>query len=247
MKTKAAVLTDRNVPWEIMELDVRDPKENEVLIRYMAAGLCHSDEHLVTGDIVAAALRRWPRGRRDHRGDRPGRDEGRTRATTSSARSSRPAATAAGARPACRACATWARRSSTAACPTARSAFHETARTSAAMCMLGTFSQYATISEESVVKVDEDLPLEVAVLCGCGVPTGWGSAVYAGDVETGDTVVIYGIGGIGANAVQGAAHAGAANDHRRRPAGQQARGRPRSWAPPTPSPAPRRRTSSRRS
>ncbi|MGZ4255119.1 MAG: alcohol dehydrogenase, partial [Solirubrobacteraceae bacterium] len=37
MKTKAAVLTDRNVPWEIMELDVRDPKEGEVLIRYTAA------------------------------------------------------------------------------------------------------------------------------------------------------------------------------------------------------------------
>src|SRR2546430_16105325 len=51
MKTKAAVLTDRNVPWEIMELDVRDPKENEVMIRYTAAGLCHSDMHLVTGDL----------------------------------------------------------------------------------------------------------------------------------------------------------------------------------------------------
>ena len=51
MKTKAAVLTDRNVPWEIMELDVRDPKEGEVLIRYTAAGLCHSDMHLVTGDL----------------------------------------------------------------------------------------------------------------------------------------------------------------------------------------------------
>jgi NDMA-dependent alcohol dehydrogenase len=78
-----------------------------------------------------------------------------------------------------------------------------------AMCMLGTFSQYATISEASVVKVDDDLPLEVAVLVGCGVPTGWGSAVNTGNVQIGDTVVIYGIGGIGANAVQGAAHAGA--------------------------------------
>jgi S-(hydroxymethyl)glutathione dehydrogenase/alcohol dehydrogenase len=75
--------------------------------------------------------------------------------------------------------------------------------------MLGTFSQYATISEASVVKVDEDIPLEVAVLVGCGVPTGWGSAVNTGNVQIGDTVVIYGIGGIGANAVQGAAHAGA--------------------------------------
>jgi S-(hydroxymethyl)glutathione dehydrogenase/alcohol dehydrogenase len=77
--------------------------------------------------------------------------------------------------------------------------------------MLGTFSQYSVISEMSCVKVDDDLPLETAVLVGCGVPTGWGSSVYAADVEPGETVVIYGIGGIGANAVQGAAHAGAMN------------------------------------
>ena len=51
MKTKAAVLTGVKQPWEIMELDLRDPKENEVLIRYVAAGLCHSDEHLMTGDL----------------------------------------------------------------------------------------------------------------------------------------------------------------------------------------------------
>jgi S-(hydroxymethyl)glutathione dehydrogenase/alcohol dehydrogenase len=78
-----------------------------------------------------------------------------------------------------------------------------------AMCMLGTFSQYSTVSEASVVKIDDDLPLEVAVLCGCGVPTGWGSAVNTGNVQIGDTVIIFGIGGIGANAVQGASHAGA--------------------------------------
>ncbi len=51
MKTKAAVLTGIQQPWEIMELDLREPKENEVLIRYVAAGLCHSDEHLMTGDL----------------------------------------------------------------------------------------------------------------------------------------------------------------------------------------------------
>ena len=77
------------------------------------------------------------------------------------------------------------------------------------MCMIGTFSQYATIHQASCVKVDDDLPLDKAVLVGCGVPTGWGSAVYAAKVEPGDTVVVYGIGGIGINAVQGARFAGA--------------------------------------
>ncbi len=67
------------------------------------------------------------------------------------------------------------------------------------------------MSELSCVKVDDDLPLDKAVLVGCGVPTGWGSAVYPPGVGPGDTAVIYGIGGIGINSVQGAAHAGASN------------------------------------
>ncbi|HEY2265614.1 MAG TPA: NDMA-dependent alcohol dehydrogenase, partial [Streptosporangiaceae bacterium] len=80
-----------------------------------------------------------------------------------------------------------------------------------AMCMIGTFSQWGTISQTSVVKVDDDMPLEKAVLVGCGVPTGWGSAVNTANVAPGDTVAIFGIGGIGINAVQGARYAGAKN------------------------------------
>jgi NADPH:quinone reductase-like Zn-dependent oxidoreductase len=80
-----------------------------------------------------------------------------------------------------------------------------------AMCMIGTFSQYGVISQTSAIKVDDDLPLDKAVLVGCGVPTGWGSAVNTANVSPGDTVAIYGIGGIGINAVQGARYAGAKN------------------------------------
>ncbi|HXM56973.1 MAG TPA: zinc-binding dehydrogenase, partial [Candidatus Dormibacteraeota bacterium] len=77
--------------------------------------------------------------------------------------------------------------------------------------ILGTFAQYGTVPEASVVKIDEDIPLVTAALVSCGVPTGWGSSVYAAKVQPGDTVVIYGVGGIGINAVQGARHAGARN------------------------------------
>jgi alcohol dehydrogenase (nicotinoprotein) len=79
------------------------------------------------------------------------------------------------------------------------------------MCMLGTFSQYGVIHQNSAVKVDDDLPLDKAVLVGCGVPTGWGSAVNTADVRPGETVAVYGVGGIGINAVQGARYAGAKN------------------------------------
>lgn len=75
--------------------------------------------------------------------------------------------------------------------------------------LLGTFAQYGTVSETSVVKIDDDLPLSRACLLGCGITTGWGSAVNTADVSPGDTVVVIGCGGIGSGAIQGARLAGA--------------------------------------
>ena len=63
--------------------------------------------------------------------------------------------------------------------------------------------------EWSCVKIPDTFPLRVASLLGCGVPTGWGSAVNAAQAQPGDVVIVMGVGGIGINAVQGAAHAGA--------------------------------------
>ncbi len=74
---------------------------------------------------------------------------------------------------------------------------------------LGTFSQYTAVSVDQVIKVDTDLPLEAVALVSCGVATGWGSATNRAAVSPGDTVVVVGIGGIGINAVQGAAMVGA--------------------------------------
>src|SRR6204780_2796024 len=51
MKTRAAVLRDVGKPFEIVELDLDEPKTGEVLIKFAASGMCHSDDHLRTGDI----------------------------------------------------------------------------------------------------------------------------------------------------------------------------------------------------
>src|SRR5262245_26814174 len=51
MKTKAAILRGPKTDWEVVDLDLDPPKANEVLIRFVAAGLCHSDEHLRSGDM----------------------------------------------------------------------------------------------------------------------------------------------------------------------------------------------------
>ncbi len=77
------------------------------------------------------------------------------------------------------------------------------------MCLLGTFAPYVTVNEASVIKIEKDIPLEKAALLGCGVATGWGSATEIGGTKLGDTVVVIGVGGVGINSVQGAAHAGA--------------------------------------
>jgi S-(hydroxymethyl)glutathione dehydrogenase/alcohol dehydrogenase len=79
------------------------------------------------------------------------------------------------------------------------------------MAQLGTFAEHMLLAEASVIKVDEDLPLDAVCLVSCGVATGVGSAQNRAGVSSGDTVVVVGIGGIGANAVQGARLAGAAN------------------------------------
>ncbi len=211
MKSTAAVLTGINKPWEIMEVDVAEPRDNEILIRYVAAGLCHSDMHLMTGDLPVELP--YIGG---HEGagivEKVGPGVSRVRQGDHVVCAFIPSCGH------CRFCANGMQSicdlgaTILEGClPDGSYPFTIDGQNAGAMCMLGTFSQYATISETSAVKVDDDLPLEVAVLCGCGVPTGYGSAVNTGNTQVGDTVVVYGIGGIGANAVQGAALAGATN------------------------------------
>jgi S-(hydroxymethyl)glutathione dehydrogenase/alcohol dehydrogenase len=77
------------------------------------------------------------------------------------------------------------------------------------MTQLGTFAEYAVLAEESVIKIDDSIPLEAASLVSCGVTTGWGSGTVGVGTQPGDTVVIVGTGGVGINAVQGARAAGA--------------------------------------
>lgn len=74
---------------------------------------------------------------------------------------------------------------------------------------VSTFSELSTMPEGAVVKIPKDFPLEFAALIGCGVITGFGAVFNAGDVTAGDTVAVFGCGGIGLNIVQSARLAGA--------------------------------------
>jgi S-(hydroxymethyl)glutathione dehydrogenase/alcohol dehydrogenase len=209
MKTKAAVLHGPHKPFEIMELDLDGPRDGEVLIKFTAAGLCHSDLHLIDEDLVP----RFPIvGGHEGAGiiEEVGPGVTKVKPGDHVVCSFIPSCGT------CRYCSTGRQNLCDmgatildGSLPDGTFRLHAGDTDLGGMCMLGTFSERATISQYSVVKVNDWLPLETAVLVGCGVPTGWGSANYAGGVRAGDTTVVFGIGGIGINAVQGAAAAGA--------------------------------------
>ncbi|GAA3528464.1 NDMA-dependent alcohol dehydrogenase [Nocardioides daeguensis] len=211
MKTKAAVVYQPGKPIEIEELTLDKPREGEVLIRYTHAGLCHSDVHIAHGDLEA----RLPMVL-GHEGagiiEEVGPGVTRVKPGDHVVCSFIPNCGT------CRYCANGQQSICDMGAtilegylPGERFPITGPAGQYGAMCMLGTFSQFGVIHQNSCVKVDDDLPLEKAVLVGCGVPTGWGAAVNTAEAKAGDTVVVIGIGGIGINAVQGAALAGAKN------------------------------------
>src|SRR2546429_7134513 len=210
-KTRAAVLMEPNGRWEIKELSLDSTKANEVLVRVMATGLCQSDEHIRSSTTWAV----FPLvGGHEGAGivEEVGPGVTRVRKGDHIVTSFIPVCGK------CRYCSTGrqnlcddGRNAQTGALLDDTYRFHLDGQDVGGMCVLGTFSRHMVISENSCVKVDDDLPFEVACLVGCGVTTGWGSAVYAAKVRPGDTVVVFGVGGVGINAVQGARYAGAKN------------------------------------
>lgn len=78
------------------------------------------------------------------------------------------------------------------------------------MAGTGTFAEYLNLPQEAAIKIDDDIPFEVASLIGCGVSTGAGAAINTAKVKPGSSVVVFGCGGVGIAAIQGAHVAGAA-------------------------------------
>ena len=211
MKTKAAVIKGIDRPWEIEEIDLGDPVAGEVQVRLAASGLCHSDEHLRTG---ATPLPFFPV-LGGHEGAGVVTKVGPGVTTLEEGDHVVLAFIPACGR--CRSCAKGLQNicDEGAGLLTGQAISDKTYRASLngdpvlQMCLLGTFAPYVTVNEASVIKIEKDIPLEKAALLGCGVATGWGSATEIGGTKLGDTVVVVGIGGVGINSVQGAAHAGA--------------------------------------
>jgi NDMA-dependent alcohol dehydrogenase len=215
VNTRGAIMRSAPGQWEVTDLVVDDPQAGELQVKLAASGLCHSDDHIATGDMqvgkypflgghegagVVTAVGPGVKGYEE--GDHvvfsflPGCGRCRYCANGQQYICDSGANLLVGSR--------WDDASSFRVKTSDGEDVGQ-------MCGLGTFAEITTVDIRSTVKIDKSIPLDVACLVGCGVGTGWGTAVQAGEVRAGDTVIVMGIGGIGINAVQGAAHAGASH------------------------------------
>jgi S-(hydroxymethyl)glutathione dehydrogenase/alcohol dehydrogenase len=210
MKTKAAILWETNTPWSVEEIDLDPPKAGEVLVKLAASGLCHSDEHLVTGDLPFALPIIG-----GHEGAGVVQEVGEGVSWLAPGDH-----VVFGFIPSCGRCVSCSTGHQNLCDLGARlglgmqisdgtARHHAQGKDVGTMCLLGTFAHHTVVNEASCIKIDNDVPLDRACLLGCGVVTGWGSSVYAAEVGPGDTVAVVGAGGIGSNAIQGAKLAGA--------------------------------------
>ncbi len=222
MKARAGILHGVGQEWQVEEIDVDPPKVGEVLVHWKYAGMCHSDEHFVTGDMVPPPEMMAMMGGGSffpvlggHEGAGIVAEVGP--GVTSLKPGDHVSASFVPSCGRCRYCSTGKQNlcDNGAGTLTKGMITDGTSRHSVGgepitvMAGVGTFSEMTCVSEMSLIKVDDDLPLNAVALVSCGVATGWGSACSRANVEPGDTVVVVGIGGIGINAVQGARMAGA--------------------------------------
>lgn len=212
MKTRASILRTAPGMYESAELELEGPRVNELTVKLTAAGLCHTDDHLAKADIPVGNYPLCG----GHEGSGVVVEVGPDTAGWSVGDHVVFAFV-----PACGRCR-WCAEGMQNLCDLGAnmlvgSRFDDTSSFRMSIdgqpvgqaCGVSTFSEYTTVSVNSAVKVDPEIPLDKLALLGCGVGTGWASAVYAAQVQPHDTVIVMGVGGIGMSAVQGAAHAGA--------------------------------------
>jgi NDMA-dependent alcohol dehydrogenase len=211
MRTRGAVVREFPGTWEILEIDLEEPRQGELQLKMVASGLCHSDDHMTAGTGLEPGILPMAGG---HEGagvvsavgpHTPGWEVGDHVVLSFLPGCGR-----------CRWCASGMQNlcdlgaNVLTGCRSDGSFRMSIDGKPIGQCAgISTFCEDTVVDVASCVKVDKDLSLQTACLVGCGVGTGWGSAVNAAEARPGQTVIVMGIGGIGINAVQGASHAGA--------------------------------------
>ena len=216
MKSRAAVAWEANKPLTIETIDISGPKPGEVLIEIMATGVCHTDAYTLSGldseGKFPAIL--------GHEGAGIVREVGAGVTSVKPGDHVIPLYT-----PECRGCKTCLSQRSNL-CTAIRSTQGQGLmpdRTTRFSCEpvgrgkneifhymgCSTFSNFTVLPEIAVAKVREDAPFDKICYIGCGVTTGIGAVIYTAKVEVGSKAVVFGLGGIGLNVIQGLRLAGA--------------------------------------
>lgn len=211
MKTRAAVAFEAGKPLEIVELDLEGPKWGEVLVEIKATGICHTDEFTRSGDdpegIFPAVL--------GHEGAGVVVEIGPGVTSVAVGDHVIPLYT-----PECRECE-YCLNPKTNLCQKIRSTqgaglmpdgttrFSYKGQAIYHYMGCSTFSNYTVLPEIALAKVDKAAPFDKICYIGCGVTTGVGAVINTAKVEPGSNVVVFGLGGIGLNVIQGARMAGA--------------------------------------
>ncbi|WP_454892285.1 S-(hydroxymethyl)glutathione dehydrogenase/class III alcohol dehydrogenase [Aestuariirhabdus haliotis] len=209
MKSRAAVAWGPNQPLSIEEVDVMPPQAGEVLIRVVASGVCHTDAFTLSGEDPEAV---WP-AILGHEGGGIVEQVGEGVTSVAVGDHVIPLYT-----PECGECK-FCTSGKTNLCqkiretqgkglmPDGTTRFSLNGKPIYHYMGCSTFSEYTVLPEISLAKVNPQAPLEEVCLLGCGVTTGMGAVLNTAKVEAGDTVAIFGLGGIGLSAIIGAAMA----------------------------------------
>jgi S-(hydroxymethyl)glutathione dehydrogenase/alcohol dehydrogenase len=211
MKTRAAVAFEKAKPLEIVELDLEGPKAGEVLVEIKATGICHTDDFTLSGadpeGLFPAVL--------GHEGAGVVVDVGPGVTSVKKGDHVIPLYT-----PECRQCPSCLSRKTNLCTairatqgqglmPDGSSRFSYKGRKVHHYMGCSTFSNYTVLPEIAVAKVREDAPFDKICYIGCGVTTGVGAVLNTAKVEQGATSIVFGLGGIGLNVIQGLKLAGA--------------------------------------
>jgi S-(hydroxymethyl)glutathione dehydrogenase/alcohol dehydrogenase len=211
MKTRAAVAFEKAKPLEIVEVDLEGPKQGEVMVEIKATGICHTDDFTISGadpeGLFPAIM--------GHEGAGVVIDIGPGVTSVKKGDHVIPLYT-----PECRTCPSCLSRKTNlctsiratqgqGVMPDGTSRFSLKGKKIHHYMGCSTFSNYTVLPEIAVAKIREDAPFETVCYIGCGVTTGVGAVLNTAKVTPGATAIVFGLGGIGLNVIQGLKLAGA--------------------------------------
>ena len=210
MQMQAAILTDLNTPFLVETVELAAPRTGEVLVKMAASGICHSDWHVVDGSIPLPKpiiCGHEGAGVVEAVGEGVARVQPGDHVTLSFRANCGDCFYCQNDKP--NLCATFDPILKSGLPADGESRISWNGAPVYKMAGLGCFAEYVIVPQEALVAVRDDVPLEIAALVGCAVSTGVGAAMYTAGVRPGQSVAVYGAGGVGLNIIMGAQLAGA--------------------------------------